>query len=411
MRLSRHAAKTSSSNSVSMLENVAYVLSTMMEREEPCTKGICAMFNMKDFGMSNFATDYWFQLMTLLQGQKVPVRVNLLLIVNAPDWFGTSIWKIMKPMLSADFSKRVKMIYESELSKHLADGFEQYLPNEMSSGQACTDEMVNDFCEYRKAVEAAQGHVSSSENTINTNAPRPAVSRSNSTRRFDLSALQPSMMSETNPAHGSSVPSPGRMSGIPRSVSCISLASDCIKSISSSNHNSRRNGLQRQASCQSISTSTAAAAAAAATAAATTVDSPRRKPKQQNQRNLPPQSPNKRSMLLSPSMRRQSLSAESSEASYSPRNLPPQSPDKRSMLLSPSMRRQASCHSLSVDSCEALYTPRKRLPRQRSSSMLRSSPSKQPSSRNLVLQDKLGMPSLDNSCTTIASDMTEEAFM
>lgn len=341
-----------------------------MEREEPCTKGIAVMFNMNDFGMSNFATDYWFQLMTLLQGQKVPARVNLLLIVNAPDWFGTTIWKIMKPMLSADFAERVTMIHVSELSDHLADGFEQYLPNEMSSGQACTDEMVHDFCEYRKAVEAAQGHVYFSENNNNNNAaPRPTVSRSNSSRgRFDLSALQSSMMSATS-ADSSSAPA-GRMGGIPRSISCISLASDYNKSISSNhNHNNSTNGMQRQSSCQSISMSGTAAAAAAV------VDSPR-KQQQQSQRGLPPQSPNKRNMLLS----------------------------------SP-MRRQASCHSLSAESCEAMFSPRRRIPRQSSFGKLRSSPNRRAPQNLLALQDKLGMPTLDTSFTSIASDITDEAFM
>jgi CRAL/TRIO domain len=372
MRLSRHEARTSSTNSGRMLESVAYVLSTMMEREEPCTKGIAVMFNMKDFGMSNFATDYWFQLMTLLQGQKIPVLVNMLLIVNAPDWFGTSIWNIMKPMLSADFAKRVRMIYESQLSDHLADGFEQYLPNEMSSGQVCTDELVNDFCEYRKAVEAAQGHVySSSENNNNSNtAPhRPKDSRANSsTRRFDLLALQPKMMSETTSTTDCSLGVTSvRNGGLSRSVSYISIASDCIKSFSSSHSNRRSGMLQRGASHKSMPKSTC-------TGTAVVANSPRSiKHQQQNQpRNRPPQAPNKRgSMLLSP----------------------------------PSMRRQASCHSLTAESAGgALYSPR--------TSMLLAAPNTKRSSRNLLIQqDKLGMPTLDTSFTSITSDITEQSYV
>jgi CRAL/TRIO domain len=76
-----------------MLDSIAYTLGTMMENERPCTNGISVMFNMDGFGMSNFATDYWFNLMSMLQGKIVPLRVNNLFIVNPPTWFG-NIWNL-----------------------------------------------------------------------------------------------------------------------------------------------------------------------------------------------------------------------------------------------------------------------------------------------------------------------------
>ena len=69
-----------------VLDSMAYTLGTMMENELPCTNGICVMFNMDGFGMSNFATDYWFNLMSMLQGKIVPYsfnkRLSLFLVGN-----------------------------------------------------------------------------------------------------------------------------------------------------------------------------------------------------------------------------------------------------------------------------------------------------------------------------------------
>jgi hypothetical protein len=102
-----------------------------------------------------FATDYWFQFMSLLQG-RIPVRINLFLLVNPPAWFG-SVWKIMKPMLSHDFCERVHMIPESHLPAYLSHGYAKYLPDEMESGHAPTAALVNDYISYRQYVECAQG--------------------------------------------------------------------------------------------------------------------------------------------------------------------------------------------------------------------------------------------------------------
>merc|ERR1711933_631799 len=89
--------------------------------------------------------------MAMLQG-RVPVRVRLFLIVNPPSWFG-KVWSIMKPMLAADFRKKVHMIKDNKLSEFLEDGFEKYLPDEIASGTASSDAIVSDFVTYRKFVE------------------------------------------------------------------------------------------------------------------------------------------------------------------------------------------------------------------------------------------------------------------
>eukprot|EP00529_Nitzschia_sp_RCC80_P039800 CAMPEP_0113520634 /NCGR_PEP_ID=MMETSP0014_2-20120614/44206_1 /TAXON_ID=2857 /ORGANISM="Nitzschia sp." /LENGTH=50 /DNA_ID=CAMNT_0000418529 /DNA_START=11 /DNA_END=159 /DNA_ORIENTATION=- /assembly_acc=CAM_ASM_000159 len=49
----------------------------------------------------------------------------------------------MKPMLSTQFRRKVKMIPSSQLNKHLCEGFEEFLPDEMpQGGQAKTTDIV-----------------------------------------------------------------------------------------------------------------------------------------------------------------------------------------------------------------------------------------------------------------------------
>jgi hypothetical protein len=63
------------------------------------------------------------------------------------------IWKIMKPMLTPDFRKKVHVIKENKLGEFLNHGYESYLPDDMDEGKADTQEMVKDFMKYRKLVE------------------------------------------------------------------------------------------------------------------------------------------------------------------------------------------------------------------------------------------------------------------
>lgn len=59
----------------------------------------------------------------------------------------------MKPMLSADFRKKVFVIKEDVMYDHLAEDAVDYLPDETEKGKANTDEIVQDFITYRKHVE------------------------------------------------------------------------------------------------------------------------------------------------------------------------------------------------------------------------------------------------------------------
>jgi len=135
-----------------VIDNLAYCMSCMQEANEKNSKeGIGFVANMNGWTMTNFSVSYCLEFMKALQG-KVPARVRMFLIVNPPSWFD-AIWTIMKPMLSKDFRKKVSVIPETQLSKYLAEGYEDFLPDEFVDGRVSTDDMVKDFVAYRKSVE------------------------------------------------------------------------------------------------------------------------------------------------------------------------------------------------------------------------------------------------------------------
>jgi len=135
-----------------IIDNLAYVMGSMLEKESACANGIAFVANMDGWTMSNFTTEYCFKFMQMLQGNRVPVTVTLFLIVNPPSWFN-KVWSVMKPMLSEDFRAKVRMIPDAELGAYLSAGYEAYLPTEMKNGQANTDALVEDYVDYRLYLE------------------------------------------------------------------------------------------------------------------------------------------------------------------------------------------------------------------------------------------------------------------
>jgi hypothetical protein len=153
MRPSRYFPKKTSVATV--IDNLVYVMECMLDNEQTCTDGIGFVANMTDWQMTNFNVNYCFKFMMSLQGRRVPARVGLFLIVHPPAWFG-SVWKIMKPMLSEDFRKKVHMIKFERMSEFLAPGFENFLPDDMQDGRAPTNAIIQSFVAERKAIESAR---------------------------------------------------------------------------------------------------------------------------------------------------------------------------------------------------------------------------------------------------------------
>jgi len=155
MRPSRYFPKQTKTSTV--IDNLAYVMKVMLERERSSTDGIAFMANMAGWEMTNFSMNYCLQFMKCLQAEHFPVEVRKFLIIDPPSWFG-QIWKIMKTMLTPSFQKRVRIIPNSQLGVYLSDGYRMYLPDDMVGGQNATEEMIHDFIEYRKHVEYVAEH-------------------------------------------------------------------------------------------------------------------------------------------------------------------------------------------------------------------------------------------------------------
>jgi hypothetical protein len=149
MRPSRYFPNETSTEVI--IDNLAYCMQTMVEKEKACTEGIAFVANLEDWTMGNFSVSYCLEFMKMLQGRS-PVRVRMFVIANPPSWFNV-VWKIMKPMLASDFRRKVKMIPQSQIGEFLMEGYEEFLCDDMKGGKASTQDMINDFLIFRKEVE------------------------------------------------------------------------------------------------------------------------------------------------------------------------------------------------------------------------------------------------------------------
>jgi len=135
-----------------IIDNLVYVVNIMMEREDTSTDGVALVSNFNGFKMQNFSIAYFHNFILALQGRKIPIRVNMWLLVNTPVWFG-SIWQIMRPMMTEDFRKKVCRINEKDLGQFMAKGYEQFLPNDMKGGVLHADRIVQNYILERRHLE------------------------------------------------------------------------------------------------------------------------------------------------------------------------------------------------------------------------------------------------------------------
>lgn len=135
------------------IDLLVYTMNCMLEKEHGSVHGLGLVANMTGWTMESFGVPYWHKFLMTLQGYRAPTRISLFLIVNPPYWFG-SIWKIMKPMMSKDFQKKVAVIGFDELDRYLMDGCRRHLPDDLEGGELNTDTLVKNFIAERKAVES-----------------------------------------------------------------------------------------------------------------------------------------------------------------------------------------------------------------------------------------------------------------
>lgn len=151
MRPSRYFPRDTPTQGI--IDNLCYAMNCILDSNERAqTHGIGFIANMDDWTKENFDISYCLQFMNALQGHMVPVKVESFLIVNPPSWFG-AIWRIMRPMLTPSFRRKVKICQEAKLHNYLAANCRQYLPDDMRLGTVNTDQLVQDFILYRRHVE------------------------------------------------------------------------------------------------------------------------------------------------------------------------------------------------------------------------------------------------------------------
>jgi hypothetical protein len=166
MRPSRYFPRSTPIEEV--IDNLAYIMLTMTVGDHDAQmNGIGFIANMNGWTFDNFSVQYCSAFMSMLQGHVFPVHVELFLIVDPPTWF-PAIWKIMKPMLSSNFRRKVNIVSQCDLHKYFLPGFEQFLPDEMGCGEAKTTDIVRDFITYRQHVEEIDSILAASDDIEGT---------------------------------------------------------------------------------------------------------------------------------------------------------------------------------------------------------------------------------------------------
>eukprot|EP00475_Leptophrys_vorax_P031474 TRINITY_DN47684_c0_g1_i1.p1 TRINITY_DN47684_c0_g1~~TRINITY_DN47684_c0_g1_i1.p1 ORF type:complete len:317 (-),score=89.83 TRINITY_DN47684_c0_g1_i1:92-1042(-) len=138
-----------------LIKSLVYFLERMTEREKSCSEGIAFMADMENWGWQNFGIRYAKTFFDTMQG-RFPCRCRMFLIVNPPYWF-SSVWKLIRPMMSADFAEKIQMPNGVEELQELVagDSYEQRiacLPRDLG-GELDLEETLTSYIKYRYMVE------------------------------------------------------------------------------------------------------------------------------------------------------------------------------------------------------------------------------------------------------------------
>jgi membrane protease subunit (stomatin/prohibitin family) len=136
-------------------EHLVYVMNCMHERESSYVNGIGLIADLSDFTVSNFSIPFMSKFLMLVQGRQVPVKVESVMFLNPPRWFG-AVWGVLKTMMSSDFLKtKVHLISFHELfTRHLNPGAPEFLTNDIYLGQRPANDIVAEFIDERKHIES-----------------------------------------------------------------------------------------------------------------------------------------------------------------------------------------------------------------------------------------------------------------
>ncbi|KAL3936748.1 MAG: hypothetical protein SGBAC_008000 [Bacillariaceae sp.] len=131
-----------------MIKSLCYVLNDCTRSEAECHNGVAMVINMNEWSTENFSSDVWKRFMSVLQGELVPTKVKMVVIVDAPKEF-VAIWNVLKKSLQTKFSKKVRLIKEAKLGTYLMDGYQKYLPSDFCGTWRDANELCEDYVDQK----------------------------------------------------------------------------------------------------------------------------------------------------------------------------------------------------------------------------------------------------------------------
>jgi len=131
-----------------LVDNFCYVLNDASRTEEQCRNGVVLILNTKGFiDRRNLDKDSIALFAQAVQGQLVPTKVNLVLVLGATTRFQNS-WKQIMALLSPFYANRFRFISQYNLGDFFMDGYEQYLPDEIGGCRDCM-EISEDYVDLK----------------------------------------------------------------------------------------------------------------------------------------------------------------------------------------------------------------------------------------------------------------------
>jgi len=141
-------------NTALLIKNMCYVLNDLSSTKEQCQNGVTFLANMKSYSTKLYDEHFWLELLHVLQGNVIPTKISLFLILNPPTWFGR-FWKciVLKANMSPEFYKKVRVIESEDLVDYFHEGYRSYLPEDAGHGWRETSEIVEDYIDRRLFID------------------------------------------------------------------------------------------------------------------------------------------------------------------------------------------------------------------------------------------------------------------
>mmetsp|Transcript_23318 Transcript_23318/g.57386 ORF Transcript_23318/g.57386 Transcript_23318/m.57386 type:complete len:303 (-) Transcript_23318:151-1059(-) len=131
-----------------VVESLNYVLNDLSRLQEQSRTGVAVIINLAGHTNKNFHHPTVAKFLKSTEGELVPTKVNLVIMVDAPPIF-KPLMAFYKQVFSMNFAKKVHAIKSNKLSSFFMPGYEEYLPNELAGGWRNLDEEVEDYVDLK----------------------------------------------------------------------------------------------------------------------------------------------------------------------------------------------------------------------------------------------------------------------